>query len=342
MAVISPASSVTGGRWVVTGGVRTDLSGATEVQVFDFAAQRWALGEALGVGRFGHAQATLADGRVLVVGGRAIEAEARLVALDAVELIEVDGDGVAAGGTLPVAMGEPTLTVLGDGRAVAIAGESACVFDPETNAWVETIGLREGRRAHAAVVVGGAEVLVVGGGRASFEVVDVDAGVSRLLGAGLGFAIDDAAVGVGADGVVWIVGGQRTRTGRTVDRLWRLELDGDGGAALTEIESGLGVDGGVADHRLVGVSGGFVAVGGETQTADGDVELDVAFAVSARDGGVRRLASTAVAHDDATAVAHGGFVYVAGGGAPGKMFGVRLPVMPVSVAERLGVAGLFE
>ncbi|MEO0587656.1 MAG: hypothetical protein AAF078_08455 [Planctomycetota bacterium] len=97
VAVISPASSVAGERWVVTGGVRTDMSAGTEVQVFDFGTQRWAMGEALRAERFGHGQATLADGRVLVVGGRAITPEQRLVALDSVELIEADGDGVSAG-----------------------------------------------------------------------------------------------------------------------------------------------------------------------------------------------------------------------------------------------------
>ncbi|MEO0964910.1 MAG: hypothetical protein AAFY08_07300 [Planctomycetota bacterium] len=342
MAVFNPASSVSGRRWVVTGGVRSDVSAAREVQVFDLDTRAWALGEELAQGRFNHAQVTLRDGRVLVVGGQVFDPENRFRALASCELIEADGDGVSAAAPLPEAVAFPTLTALADGRVVAIGGGIACVYDPESGAWGEGIALRESRGAHASVALpSGDEVMVVGGNKRRIEVVDLGAGRSVALSASLPYALDDTAAVLLPDGRVWVIAGQRADSGRTIDETFVLDLGGGDPPRPTRVTRGprLGIAEGLADHRVVGLPDGrWVVVGGESDTASGDVERTTALLLDPGDLSVRRLPATAVAHDDATAAADGWAVYVTAGIASSRAFGVRLPPMPVAAAEALDLS----
>ncbi|MEM9251156.1 MAG: hypothetical protein AAGB29_02290 [Planctomycetota bacterium] len=345
VAVFNTASSVSGRRWIVTGGIRSDVSAAREVQSFDLDTRTWALGEPLAEGRFNHAQATLPDGRVLVVGGQQFDPENRYRALASCELIEADGDGVSAAASLPEAMAFPTLTSLPDGRLVAVGGRIASVYDPQRDAWGEGIALRESRGAHAAVALpSGQEVVVIGGNRRRIEVVEVDAGRSVALAASLPHALDDLEAVLLPDGRVWVIGGQRADTGRTIDDTYILDL-GDPGPPRRPSRVTLGpqlkVAEGVADHRIATLPDGrLVMVGGESDTESGDIELTAALLLDPRELSVTRLANTLTPHDDATAVADGWRVYATAGIAPNRAFGVRLPPMPVATAEALDLSEL--
>jgi len=337
MAVISPASSVSGARWIVTGGVRSDFSAAAEVQVFDLHTQTWSLGQPLRQGRLRHAQITLADGRVLVVGGQRFAAgQQRFEPLPSCELIEPDGDGVAPAPDLPAPIGAPTLTTLPDGRVLAVGGTIACIFDPATDAWADPIALREPRAAHAAVALPDRnEVVVIGGNRRRVELIEVDRQRSVALTAVLPFPIDDTAAALLPDGRVWVLGGQRADTGRSIDDTFLLDLGNPGPTRLTRGPR-LPIGPGLADHRLVALHDGrLVLVGGESDTAAGDIERTTALLLDTVELTIAPLPDTAVPHDDATAVANGHTVYVAAGVAPSQALGGILPPMPVAAVESL-------
>ncbi len=143
-------------------------------QVYDPQADQWSP-VAGGDPRRGHAAVVLEDGRVLLTGGLAGEAEhgqARLID--------------PAGGTFVelAALAEPrsghTATLLADGRVAIIGGSDVGfevapieVFDPNTGTFLANGGLDVPRDGHSATLLPDGRILVVGGDFVSLVLDDV-------------------------------------------------------------------------------------------------------------------------------------------------------------------------
>ncbi len=162
---------------VVGGSTRTSYQGGgttREAERFDPRTGRWSPAGQLATGRDGHTATLLADGRVLVVGGRP-----DILAYGApAELYDPATNGWAATGPM-VALrgGEHRATLLPDGSVLVTGGytsrtdaTSAVVpqataerYDPAAERWAAVAPLSSPRNAHSATLLLDGTVLVAGG-----------------------------------------------------------------------------------------------------------------------------------------------------------------------------------
>lgn len=184
----------------------------------------------LTVARAQHTATLLADGRVLVVGGRGVDG---LTALASAELFDprtrrwsraaplhfgraqhtatrlADGRVLVTGGVAPASTGD-------DARFVALA--SAEVYEPRRNTWTELAPMADARASHTATLLPDGSVLVVGGAReqrvelASVERFEPQRGRFQPLLPLLIPRAQHAAVGL-PDGSVVVLGGRARRAG---------------------------------------------------------------------------------------------------------------------------------
>lgn len=314
-AVFMAAGSQTDTHLIITGGLGALATPTRHIQVYEPASNQWAAPLRLKNARFGHAQATLPDGRVLVIGGKTPSDGGKGHArTDSVELIDLAANTVAPVAALPKAIGDPQAVVLPDGRVVVTGQRAATVYDPAANAWSPPIQLRLRRASHAALALDGRRVLLVGGNpRSQLEIVDLSAGVSRALAAKLPHGLDDLAITTRADGTPWVLGGQRYDTGDTLAQTWLLRTDEAADTSALEPAAELDIPGGLADHRVVTLGPWAVVTGGETQQAGQDTERKTVRLLDRRTGQVYSLPATTWPHDDALAFTRGRSVYVVGG-----------------------------
>lgn len=183
-----------------------------------------------------HTATVLADGRVLVAGGRG---QAATETLASTELYDPATNGWRPGPPMTTARAGHTATALLDGRVLVVGGTapaadgssrfealaSAEVFDPKKNAWAAVGPLAEARNGHTATRLDDGSVLVIGGARpvhvhlASVERFDPKANTfspRRPLGQGRWL---HEAVAL-KDGSVVVLGGRSNQAA------------GDGGAPL--------------------------------------------------------------------------------------------------------------
>jgi hypothetical protein len=339
VAVAAPAVSVQGRRAVVTGGVVLGGAASGAVQVLDLDGLTWTQPITLNTPRYQHAQMTLDDGRLLIVGGRTRLPAGTPEATASCELISADLTACEPVADLPMPMRSPTLHTLNDGRIAAVGAHIVAVFDPGQGTWTGVSPLHQPRREHASIMLVDGRILVGGGiGRSTFELVDLARGESVLLGVRLPRAMDDLAMVRLPNGRVWVIGGQ-TIDGQTTDRTWLLTLDsGGGGGGLIGDGPALGLAGGVADHVVVETPHGIVVVGGESQNGRHDTELADAFWLDPVGLTVRRLPATEIAHDDAAGFSDGGWAVVLGGQVKTPFLGVPVPT-PIRAVHRIRLDG---
>ena len=257
----------------------------------------------LGRGRCMHAQVTLRDGRILIVGGQSGTAPGRLRPLASCELIDIEHHRAAAAPPLPRAVRQPTVHRLPDGRVLVVGGSTASILDPKGIRWVRHIRLREARDAHTSVLLPDETVLVIGGTRRrSLERVDPAGGISRLLPIRLPRETDDLRATVLPDGRVWVLGGQHSLGGDTMDRTWLIRLGADGESSIRDGPR-LGIVRGVADHHVADLGRWCVVVGGESQRHGTDTELKTARLLDRRNPRIAPLPDTRWPHDDAAVLA---------------------------------------
>jgi hypothetical protein len=140
------------------------------------------------IGRTGHTTTTLADGRVLVVGG--LDARA---ALDSALILDPATNQWSSAGRMSTARYNHTATRLADGRVLIAGGccspgplDSAEIYNPATRQWSATGSLVHKRIGHAAASMPDGRVLVAGGGdetglSAAAEIYDPAAGTWRAI-----------------------------------------------------------------------------------------------------------------------------------------------------------------
>jgi len=333
-AVFFAAGSKVDQSIVVTGGLGALASPTAQVQVYQLRTNQWSIPLRLKQARFSHAQATLPDGRVLVIGGKVGRPGGKgHTRTGSVELLDLGAGTVSPAAALPEAIGDPRATVLPDGRVLVTGQRTAAVYQPERDAWGPVIRLRTRRASHATAVLDDHRVLIAGGTRKPLlEVVDIRQGVSRALAAKRPRGLDDLAIITRTDGRVWLLGGQRYDTGDTIPDTRLLQLDDAADVSSLQDGENLGIPGGVADHRVVTLGPWAVLVGGETQKDGSDTELKTARLLDRRTGAVYRLHDTTWPHDDALAFTDGRGVIVVGG--YGKIGLAQLPAAIPNV-ERL-------
>jgi hypothetical protein len=340
VGVFNAAASVSGDgdRIVVTGGLTGLGQASNVVQTFDINAGAWSTPMTMTHGRHSHAQVTLSDGRVLIAGGETAllrDADAPLVTT--IELLPAN---LASPSTLLTLddgpMRSPTAHALPDGSAVVIGGARAVVIACDPLRVRKTIELHHGRRDHASAHMPDGRIVIVGGtGRNSIEVLDLDAGVSRLSSVRLPMALDDLGIAVVGPGRAWILCGQESRSGHTTDRTWLLTIEGDS----EQLADGPRLDlaDGVADHVVLDLGDRILVAGGESERRRVDTELSAAWLLDKSTLSVTRLPDMHDIHDDACGVVIGGRAWIIGGFAVQPApFGLRMTV-PVALrrVERL-------
>lgn len=335
---VGSAASVSGQYFIVTGGVRADLSAGNDVQVLNLDRLEWSMAGPLAVPRFMHEQVTLNDGRVLIVGGRNFGSGEKFVPLDSCELLTNNGRTSTPTGALPEPMATPRVHTLPDGRIVAVGGATVAVYDPQQEKWSSAATLHESRVEHATVMIDDETLLVIGGiHRDTIERVDLQRGRSTLLSARLHGPTDDLAAVRMDDGRVWLIGGQHSDTGLTTDETWLLSLDADGDHAALKPGPDWPHSSGIADQRVIPTSRGYVLIGGESQTQYGDFEMSSVVLIdpALAKPTLAMMPPTSEPHDDAVAAWVDGWLIVAGGQVTNRSVTMlRLP-LPVMKAERL-------
>ena len=129
-------------------------------------ATPWVPTGKMNVARAGHTATLLADGKVLVVGGKNFSPDA----IDSAELYDPPSRSWTVTGWLNVARFASTATLLTDGRVLVTGGFShggftstAEVYDPVTGAWTRTGNMSTVRAGHSASLLQDGRVLVAGG-----------------------------------------------------------------------------------------------------------------------------------------------------------------------------------
>ena len=163
------------GRVLIAGG--QDLSALKTAEIFNPATGTWSRTGDLNFARIGHAATRLLDGRVLVVRGQYGD--------DPWEGEGVNGDVTSAEVYDPltgtwVVTASPgaangTATLLPSGKVLVVGGilggftpdwrvlADSEVFDPDIDAWTETMPLAAAHAGHTATLLPNGKVLVVGG-----------------------------------------------------------------------------------------------------------------------------------------------------------------------------------
>ncbi|MCW5635143.1 MAG: Ig-like domain-containing protein [Rubrivivax sp.] len=168
-AAWSPAPSPDGGNFADAAVVLQDgrvlaLSGRN-AQVFDPSTHRWSAAAAMPSDHGGGYSATLlADGRVMVAGGR----------VSTVELFDPSTGAWSVAASMSTVRREHTATLLADGGVLVVGGRdlagqtgtvlaSAERYDPRSSNWSSAGSLSTGRTLHTATLLADGRMVVVGG-----------------------------------------------------------------------------------------------------------------------------------------------------------------------------------
>ncbi len=174
---LAAAAPLSDGRVLIAGGYSTLRRRTLDTaEVYDPRSRRFSpLAAGLRHARFGHAAVSLADGRVLVVGGKVLEtnADVRIA-----ELFDPRSETFVETGALSVGRDRVTAWTLapvpGQGASVLIAGGSGAtggttparrceIYQADTGQFVPGPELVRDRMAHTATLLDHRRVLLVGG-----------------------------------------------------------------------------------------------------------------------------------------------------------------------------------
>lgn len=175
------AVTLADGRVLVAGGKNTPVEGwgnfFDEAAIYDPDGGEWAVAANMAVGVERGVAVPLADGRVLVTGGRTGTFEENVPASNVVQIYDpasdrweltspmavprirhvalrlLDGLVLVAGGLVPVSQ---------DGSDTIVPTDSVEIYDPDNGNWSLTKEMNSPRAYHAAVVLPGGEVLIAG------------------------------------------------------------------------------------------------------------------------------------------------------------------------------------
>ncbi len=144
------------------------VTGAGNAEIYGPETDGWRPAPPPAVVRYGHRAVILRDGRVLVIGGSTLpKGEAPLRSCELYNPYAPPSGGWTEGGSMSVARWRPAVTVLRDGRVLAVSGDESGanteIYDPGSNGWVRAAPVPfESTRASIAPLADG-KVLLLGG-----------------------------------------------------------------------------------------------------------------------------------------------------------------------------------
>ncbi len=169
--ILHTAALLADGRVLVVGGASRNHAPLATAEIFDPETGRWTEVAPMSEARIQHTLTVLADGRALVVGG----SPHPLISSGAEIFNPSTGEWTQAA-PLPEARKAHTATRLQDGRVLVAGGigsgdppgtgeflSSAIIYDPATDAWIETAPMSVPRVGHTATLLDDGRVLVAGG-----------------------------------------------------------------------------------------------------------------------------------------------------------------------------------
>jgi hypothetical protein len=162
------ASLLPGGCVLVVGGIDPrplDFSSFTSAELWDPACRCFRLAGNLVQGRHDHTATALADGRVVVTGGRMVLGPSASGGeiLATVETWDPASRTFSSAGAMSEARSSHTATLLESGDVLIIGGSGAELWDPATGAFSGAGTLIDPRLAHTATLLPDGRVLVIGG-----------------------------------------------------------------------------------------------------------------------------------------------------------------------------------
>jgi len=166
------ATLLADGRVLVAGGFSDEPHVTTAAELYDPVADAWSPAASMQAHRKEHRAVRLPDGRVMVAGGDGPlhAGDEANTTFSTVELYDPTADSWSAAAEMTSPRIMHTLTVLGDGRVLAVGGHgeedtatSAEIYDPAIDAWSLVSPIHQGRMFHRAVLLADGRVLVVQG-----------------------------------------------------------------------------------------------------------------------------------------------------------------------------------
>lgn len=182
-------SLLTDGRVLVAGGIAPIGGAINSAEVYDPAIGTWTVTGSLTNSRCYHTATLLPDGKVLVVGGNRGSLPPPYADVAMAELYDPVSGTWSQSGSLGIARGNHTATLLPDGKVLVIAGvssyqgiASAELYNPTNHTWTTAGSLAVDRFGHSATLLPNGKVLVAGGNGtsgflASTEVYDPTTGI---------------------------------------------------------------------------------------------------------------------------------------------------------------------
>lgn len=179
------ATQLQDGRFLITGGLGLRGSGFGAnpgTEIYDPVANTFVASGRMSSGRWLHTATLLADGRVLIVGGRDNNcpdgSTCRVYSLASAEIFDPITGTFTPTGSLNISRWGHSATLLPNGRVLILGGEStdlentdrtgvAEVYDPAIGQFTPWTSLGEGRGFHTVTALNNGKLLVAGGFRAT-------------------------------------------------------------------------------------------------------------------------------------------------------------------------------
>lgn len=213
------ATLLADGRVLVVGGLSLTLREAgyfpsqpAFAEIYDPQANRWSTTAPIGFSRFGQTATRLADGRVLVAGGRGDAA-----ILKSTEIYDPIEDRWISAAPMGVARSRHVAALLRTGNVFVAGGvsekpnflpvtvTSGEIYDSRTNLWVTVASMADIDVVNAATLLRNGRVLVVASGQSQPELYDPARNAWSRTGPSMRGHLDTATVL--PDGRVVLVGG---------------------------------------------------------------------------------------------------------------------------------------
>jgi N-acetylneuraminic acid mutarotase len=218
------ATLLADGRVLVVGGVSITLreSGIfpnrpASAEIYDPRSNQWSTTAPMSYYRLGPTSTRLADGRVLIVGGRGEDG-----ILKSTEIYNAIEDRWISGAPMAVARYDHVAALLPDGDVFVAGGSgqepnflpitltSGEIYDPRTNLWVTVASMAAVDAVNTATLLRNGMVLVVGFGQSQPELYDPARNAWSRTGPSMGGHWDTSTLL--PDGRVLLVGGYGTES----------------------------------------------------------------------------------------------------------------------------------
>ena len=304
-------------HYIVTGGLDTWGQSSDVIQVLDLKKFKWHIAAHMPRDRYDHVQTTLADGKILIAGGRSgnVRDGKNVQFLRDAFIWDMNARTFTMLPDLSNTAYGPSAHTLADGQSVVICGDMIYVLNAKAKTWRTQFKLKAQHYNHAAIVLSDHYLLIAAGSwKQSFELVDLKNDTSELLPCRLPQPIDDLAIIQLTNGHIWITGGQDMHTGNSITHSWKLDLDVQHPQkAVLTAGPAINPPFGVSDHRMVQLHGRLIGIGGEVQSSRKDTELSLAWQIDTKLSTYTSLPNMLEPHDDALALLFDKQLLVIGG-----------------------------